>query len=172
MVRGAPQTNHAMSVAPLELPPPLFALAGGVSLDFDNTLVAQILIFVLLMFLLEPLLFRPVLRVFALREERTEGAKMQARELDERAGELYQRYQRELERVNRVATEERDRVRAETSKLEAEILHEARVAVSKVVEDGRKQVATEISRIRFDLGRESERLSHDIVARVLGRGAN
>jgi F-type H+-transporting ATPase subunit b len=143
-----------------------------VTLDFDNTLGIQIVIFVLLMFLLEPLLFRPVLRVFALREERTEGAKAQARELDERAGEIYQRYQRELERVNRVAAEERDRVRAETSKLEAEILREARASVAKVVEDGRKQLAAEMTRIRFDLGRESERLSHDIVERVAGRGAN
>ncbi len=161
-----------MSVAPLALPPPLLALSGGVTLDFDNTLGIQIVIFVLLMFLLEPLLFRPVLRVFALREERTEGAKAQARELDERAGEIYQRYQRELERVNRVAAEERDRVRAETSKLEAEILREARASVAKVVEDGRKQLAAEMTRIRFDLGRESERLSHDIVERVAGRGAN
>jgi len=161
-----------MSVAPLELPPPLLGLAGGVSLDFDNTLVFQILIFVLLMFLLEPLLFRPVLRVFALREERTVGAKAQARELDERAGEIYQRYQRELERVNRVAAEERDRIRAETAKVEGEILREARAATSRVVEDGRKQIAAEISRIRFDLGRESQRLSQDIVTRVLGREAN
>jgi len=161
-----------MSVAPLALPPPLLALAGGVTLDFDNTLGIQIVLFVLLMFLLEPLLFQPVLRVFALREERTEGAKAQARELDEQAGEIYQRYQRELEHVNRVAAEERDRVRAETSKLEAEILREARAAVGKIVDDGRKQIAAELTRIRFDLGRESERLSHDIVERVVGRGAN
>jgi len=161
-----------MSVASSEMAAPLLALAGGVSLDFDNTLVFQIAILVFLMFLLEPLLFAPVLRVFALREARTEGAKAQARELDEQAGELYQRYQRELERVNRVAAEERDRIRAETSKLEAEILREARAATGRVVEEGRRQVAAEMTRIRFDLGRESERLSQDIAERVLGRGAS
>jgi F-type H+-transporting ATPase subunit b len=159
-----------MNVAPL--PPPLLALAGGVTLDFDNSLVVQIFIFILLMFLLEPLLFKPVLRVFALREERTVGAKAQARELDERAGELYQRYQRELERVNRVAAEERDRVRAETSKLEAQILREARETSVRIVEDGRRQIAAEIGRVRFELGRESERLSQDIMQRVLGREFN
>jgi F-type H+-transporting ATPase subunit b len=161
-----------MSVVASALPPPLLALAGGVSLDFDNSLVFQIAIFILLMFLLEPLLFRPVLRVFALREERTEGAKAQARELDERAGEIYQRYERELERVNRAAAEERDRVRAETAKLEAEILREARAASASIVEDGRRQIAAEVARVRFELGRESERLSQDIMQRVLGREAN
>src|SRR5689334_17281241 len=161
-----------MSAAPTEIAAPILALAGGVSLDFDNTVVFQIVIFVFLMFLLEPLLFAPVLRVFALREARTEGAKAEARALDEQAGELYQRYQRELERVNRVAAEERDRVRAETSKLEAEILREARAATGRVIDDGRKQIAAEMTKIRFDLGRESERLSQDIAERVLGRGAN
>lgn len=160
-----------MSVAPL-LHPPLLALSGGVSLDFDNSLVVQIFIFILLMFVLEPLLFRPVLRVFALREERTEGAKAQARELDERAGEIYQRYERELERVNRVAAEERDRVRAETAKLEAEILKEARATSARIVEDGRRQTAAEVGRVRFDFGRESERLAQDIMRRVLGREFN
>ncbi|HEV8549303.1 MAG TPA: ATP synthase F0 subunit B [Polyangiaceae bacterium] len=150
----------------------MLGLAGGVSLDFDNTLVFQIFLFVVLMFLLEPLLFRPVLRVFALREDRTEGAKAQARELDERAGELYSRYQRELERVNRVAGEERDRMRAETAKLEAAVLTEARQATSRVVEEGRKQIAAEIARERFEVGRESEKLAHDISERVLGRGVN
>ena len=161
-----------MSAALPDLSAPVLALAGGVSLDFDNTLVFQIVIFILLMFLLEPLLFRPVLRVFALREERTEGAKAQARELEERAGELYVRYQKELERVNRVAAEERDRVRAETAKLEAEILREAREATARVVEDGRRQIEAEMSRVQFDVGRESERLARDITERVLGRGAN
>src|ERR1044072_8913744 len=123
-----------MTVASPEMPAPLLALAGGVSLDFDNTLVVQIFIFVLLMFLLEPLLFAPVLRVFALREERTEGAKAQARELDEQAGQLFSRSQRELERVNRVGGEERDRMRTETAKLEAAILNEARQATARVVE--------------------------------------
>jgi F-type H+-transporting ATPase subunit b len=161
-----------MSVAPSVLAHPVLALAGGVSLDFDNTLVFQIIIFIVLMFLLEPLLFRPVLRVFALREERTEGAKAQARELDEKAGELYLRYQRELERVNRIAGEERDRMRAETMKLEAEILGEARKATARIVEDGRRKVAAQLSQIQFELGKESERLAHDIAERVLGRGAN
>jgi F-type H+-transporting ATPase subunit b len=161
-----------MSAALPDFSAPVLALAGGVSLDFDNTLVFQIVIFVLLMFLLEPLLFRPVLRVFALREERTEGAKAQARELDERATDLYVRYRNELERVNRVAAEERDRMRAETSKLEAEILHEARAATARVVEDGRRQIEAELNRVQFDVGRESERLARDITERVLGRGAN
>ncbi|HWP05431.1 MAG TPA: ATP synthase F0 subunit B [Polyangiaceae bacterium] len=158
-----------MSVLPPGSAVPVLALSGGVTLDFDNTLVFQVFIFIVLMFLLEPLLFAPVLRVFALREDRTEGAKAQARELDERAGEIYVRYQKELERVNRVAAEERDKVRAETIKLEAEILAEARAAAGRIVEDGRKQIAAELSRVQFEVGRESERIATELAEHVLGR---
>jgi len=158
-----------MSVLPPGSAVPVLALSGGVTLDFDNTLVFQVFIFIVLMFLLEPLLFAPVLRVFALREDRTEGAKAQARELDERAGEIYVRYQKELERVNRVAAEERDKVRAETIKLEAEILAEARAAAGRIVEDGRKQIAAELSRVQFEVGRESERIATELAEQVLGR---
>jgi F-type H+-transporting ATPase subunit b len=150
---------------------PVLALSGGVTLDFDNTVVFQIAIFVVLMFVLEPLLFTPVLRIFAAREERTEGARARARELDERAGELLRRYEGEIERVNRVAAEERDRLRAETTKLEAEILKEARDASARIVEEGRRRTADEVARIRFELGRESERISQELVTHVLGRGA-
>ena len=146
----------------------LSAASGGVTLDFDHTVIFQMGLFVLLMFLLEPLLFQPVLRIFALREERTEGARAKARALEERAGELLKRYEKELEKVHRVAAAERDRLRQETSALEAEILHEARGATTKILEDGRRRIETEVNRIRFDLGRESEQISRRIVEKALG----
>lgn len=143
--------------------------AGGVELDFNRTVILQMVVFTLLILILKPLLFDPMLRVFALREERTEGAKQSARELLGKAGELLKRYEVELERVNQAAAEERDRIRAETAKLEAEILRDARDVTARITEEGRRKIETEVSRIRFDLGREAERISHDIEARLLGR---
>lgn len=147
----------------------LVAMSGGVTLDFDNTVILQAALFTLLILILKPLLFDPMLRVFALREERTEGAKATARELQERAGELLTKYENELSRVARSAAEERDKLRAETARLEAEIMREARDAVAKIIEQGRKSIEAEVDKVRFDLGRESERNASLIVARVLGR---
>ena len=145
----------------------LVAMSGGVTLDFDNTVILQAVLFTLLLLILKPLLFDPMLRVFALREERTEGARATARELQERAGELLGEYERELGRVSQVAAEERDRLRAETARLEAAILNEAREATSRILETGRKRIETEVNAIRFDLGRASERSAEEIVARLL-----
>ena len=150
----------------------LNAMAGGVPLDFDRTVLVQIIVFTFLILVLKPLLFDPVLKVFALREERTEGARATARELQEKAGELLQRYEKELERVHQVAAEERELLRSETSKLEAQILNEAREVTTRLVADGRHKIETEVNAIRFDLGKESERVAQLIVARVSGTEAN
>jgi F-type H+-transporting ATPase subunit b len=143
-----------------------------IELDFNNVVVFQVVIFVFLILVLKPLLFDPMLKVFALREERTDGARETARELEEEAGELLTQYEGELRRVSQAAAEERDRLRAEATKLEAQILNEARAAASKIVEDGRKRIDTEVNSIRFELGKQSERLAADIATRVLGREAN
>ncbi len=151
----------------------MLAMSGSpIDLDFNNVVVFQAVIFVFLIVVLKPLLFDPMLKVFGLREERTEGARDTARELEEQAGELLTRYEAELTRVNQAAAEERDRLRAETTKLEAQILNEAREATSKIVEDGRRRIETEVNAIRFELGKQSERLASDIATRVLGREAN
>ena len=138
------------------------AMAGGVPLDFDRTVLVQIIVFTFLILVMKPLLFDPVLKV----------AKATARELQEKAGELLQKYEKELERVHQVAAEERELLRSETAKLEAEILNEARAVTTRLVEDGRRKIETEVNAIRFDLGKESERVAQMIVDRVSGQGAN
>jgi len=148
------------------------AMAGGVPLDFDRTVLLQIVVFAVLIVVLKPLLFDPVLKVFALREERTEGARATARELQEKAGELLQRYEKELERVQQVAADERELLRSETSKLEAEILREAREATTRIVEDGRRKIEAEVNSIRVAVGAESEKVAQMIVERVAGQGVN
>src|SRR6185503_15414388 len=98
---------------------------GAVTIDFARTFVVQMILFGFLILVLKPLLFDPVLKVFEEREKRTEGARAEAREMQEEAGELLTRYEKKMEQVNQVAAEERERIRTETAKLEAEILGEA-----------------------------------------------
>jgi F-type H+-transporting ATPase subunit b len=142
---------------------------GAVNIDFDLTFIGQMVVFGALFLVLKPLMFDPVLRLFEEREKRTDGAKAAAREMQEKAGELLRKYEHELEKVQRVAAEERDRIRAETIRLEAEEMRASRELAAKIVEDGRERIQEEIHAIRFELGRDSERLAHDVAARVLGR---
>jgi len=140
-----------------------------VNIDFDLTFLGQMVVFSVLIVLLKPLLYDPILRLFEEREKRTDGAKADARSMQEKAGELLRKYEHELEKVHRVAAEERDRVRGETARLEAEQMNEARALAAKIIDEGRERIEEEIHSIKFELGRDSERLARDIAGRVLGR---
>lgn len=137
--------------------------------DFDLTFVLQMVVFATLIVVLQPLLFRPVLRVFEERERRTEGARDSARSMQEEAGELLSRYEKELAKVHEVARQERDRIRAETAKVEAEVMGRARETANRILEEGRARIERERGQIEFSLGRESERLARNAAEAVLGR---
>ncbi len=144
-------------------------LAAGPTVDFDLTVMVQALVFLGLAWVLKPLLFDPMLRIFEERELRTDGARAEARELEERAGELLQRYEREYERVTRAASEERERIRGETSKLEAQILSEARDRATRQVDEGRRAIAGQLTALKAELEQQSTRLAKDMARAVLGR---
>ena len=137
--------------------------------DFDLTFVLQMLVFASLIVVLRPLLFEPVLRVFEERERRTEGARSDARSMQEQAGELLTQYERELAKVQEVARQERERVRSETARMESELMVKARDTANQIVERGREEIERERRQIEFQLGRESERLARSLAEAVLGR---
>ena len=139
------------------------------TIDFDLTFVLQMVVFAALIVVLGPLLFNPVLRLFEERERRTDGAKTSARQMQEEAGELAARYETELEKVHDVARQERDRVRSETAKVEAELMEVTRRAVDEIVVDGRAKIEKERQRLGFELGQQSERLARVLAESVLGR---
>ena len=142
---------------------------GGVNLDFDFTFVVQMVAFSTLVIILKPLLFDPLLKLFEERERRTEGAKLLARRMDERAGEILKRYETELESVRRAAAEEREKLRAEGTRLEAQILAEARADVAQLVEKGKASLELERQRLRAELASQSGQIARLIASRVLGR---
>lgn len=137
--------------------------------DFDLTFVLQMVVFAALIVVLRPLLYDPVLRVLEEREKRTEGARDNARSMQEEAGDLLSRYEKELAKVHEVARGERDKARAETGRIEADLMAQARDAANAIVEQGRLQLERERRQLEFSLGQESERLARSMAEAVLGR---
>lgn len=144
-------------------------LVAAVSIDLNKTVLLQMVIFAVLIVVLKPLLFDPILKVFALREERTEGERERARKLQLKAGDLLTRYEQELERVNEEASKERDQARLETARLEAEILDAARKVTQGVEREGRERIEREVNQLRAELGRQSTLIARQIASKVLGR---
>jgi F-type H+-transporting ATPase subunit b len=142
---------------------------AAVTVDFDKSVFLQMILFSLLIIVLKPLLFDPMLRVFALREEKTEGAKAEARAMQERAAEILLNYEKEVARVRAEATTERDNLRKETARVEAEILEQARAASEKIVSEGRAKLESEIAGLTSDLEKQTVALANELSRQVVGR---
>jgi len=59
------------------------------------------------------MLFDPMLKLFAEREKRIDGAKLEARKIDEKSGEALTKYDTEMGKARALANLERDKIRAE-----------------------------------------------------------
>ena len=147
----------------------LFASSSAVNVDFDLTFLAQLVLFTTFIVVMKPMLFDPLLRVFEERERRTEGAKDEAREMDEEAIQLSKRYEAELEKAHKVAAAEREKARLETAKIEAKILAEARAEVAVILEQGKARNASEVKQMRDDLEKGRPALAAEIASKMVGR---
>jgi F-type H+-transporting ATPase subunit b len=144
-------------------------VAEGVEVDFDLSFVVQVGFFLLLLVVLKPLLFDPMLKLFEEREKRTLGAKAQARKIDEKSASALSEYEAQMANARGEANAERDRLRAEGMKAEAELLGEVRRATAATLDEGKKKALAEATRAREALQAQTSDLARDVATRVLGR---
>lgn len=148
----------------------LFAAAPqAIDVDVNLTFVVQLVLFVGLTLILKPILFDPMLKLFEEREKRIDGAKLQARKIDEKSATALAKYEGEMAKARAAAAAERDTIRAEALKREQEILAETRAATTKVLDDGKRAAHAEADRARAALKAEAAQMARDLASRVLGR---
>ena len=141
----------------------------AIQVDFDSTFLVQLVLFVALTLILKPLLFDPMLKLFEEREKLTDGAKAQARKMDEKSATALAEYESAMAKARASANAEREKVRAEGLKREAEILASVRASTTKVLEDGKKTAQAEAQRARAELKAGAPKLAEELAERVLGR---
>jgi F-type H+-transporting ATPase subunit b len=151
-----------LGVAPTAAPSPI-------SVDVDLTFVVQLVLFVGLTLVLKPVLFDPMLKLFEEREKRIDGAKVQARKIDEKSATALAQYESEMARARSAAGAERDKIRGEALKREQEILGAVRAATSKTIEDGKRAAHAEAEKTRAALKADAAAVARDLASRVLGR---
>jgi F-type H+-transporting ATPase subunit b len=147
----------------------LAAAPQAINVDVDATFVVQLVLFIGLTLILKPVLFDPMLKLFEEREKRIDGAKAQARKIDEKSATALAKYEGEMAKARAKANAERDAIRVEAQKKEQEILAQVRAATTKVLEDGKRAAQGEAARARASLKAEGGTISRELASRVLGR---
>ena len=142
---------------------------GGVTVDLDASLLVQVALFVVLLLILKPLLFEPMLKLFEEREKRIEGTRREASKEDERSAKALAKYEAILGKARDAGAAERDSLRSEGTRKEAEAMAQVRQVVATTIEQGRAVLATDAKKTREDLAAEAAILGRGIASRVLGR---
>src|ERR1035438_8114936 len=91
----------------------LAAAPQAINVDVDLTFVIQLVLFVGLTFILKPVLFDPMLKLFEEREKRIDGAKLQARRIDDKSVTALTKYEGEMANARCPGGAERVRIRRE-----------------------------------------------------------
>lgn len=145
------------------------SLLLNISVDLDKSVFLQMILFAVLVMVMKPLLFDPMLTLFAAREAGTDGARSDAREMQEKAAELLRKYEAQVKGAHARASEAREASRRETAELEGRIVAEARRAADSILSEGQARIAAEIRTLEQDLERVRPEMIRAIGARVLGR---
>lgn len=148
---------------------PSSTLFASVNVDLDKSVFLLMALFSLLIVALKPLLFDPMLRVFALREKRTDGAKAEARKMQERAADILLNYEEEVAKVRSDATAERDELRKQSAQLESKILAEGRAQAEELTRKGRAEVAEEMGVLAKQLADHTGQMAIQIANKAMGR---
>jgi F-type H+-transporting ATPase subunit b len=142
---------------------------GGVNVDLDASFVVQIVIFLVLLAILKPLLFDPMLKLFEEREKRIEGTRREAAKEDKRSAEALAKYEAVLAKAREAGNAESATIRGEGTKRETALLADVRAQVAATLEEGRGGIASAKRDARARLGADAQTLGRQIATRVLGR---
>lgn len=135
----------------------------------DWTLGLQIINFLILLFVLNVLLYRPLRELLGKRKGAIDGGHARARELQQSIDDKMARYQEQLQVARLQGNEERAVLRAAALKDEAQIVAEAHASASERLQQIKDRVAAEAGQARQQLRGDAEVLAGQVAARILGR---
>jgi len=138
-------------------------------IDLNLTLIIQLAVVLSLMVILSQIAFKPFLSLLQARKERIEGAEKRARELQQQAEELIERYREAISAAQAQGATIREEIRQESLAKEMEILQQAMEEANQVIKEIKMKIAEETGLARRDLRLQAQNLSREITARILGR---
>jgi F-type H+-transporting ATPase subunit b len=144
-------------------------LSGGSIIDLDGTIFVQLGMFFTAFVLLYVLVFKPMVAVLEAREQAIDGAKDQAKQLDQEVKNKQATFENELRKVRSASGEERERLRTEGLELERKLLERVRDETTMVMNDARARLDIEARRARTELNSQRAELARQIASKVIGR---
>lgn len=138
-------------------------------IEVNFTLLIQIGNFLLLMFVLNKVLYKPILRVLEERDERIGGGQEKAKNLIEEGQNLFNAYNQKLHTAKIDAITVKNATRKEAVDQANEIIDGARKQAEDIVLDVQNEMTVEITRVKRELEPELGIMASTIAQQILGR---
>jgi F-type H+-transporting ATPase subunit b len=144
-------------------------IATSIQLVPDGTLLLHLIIIVLMVWVLNRTLFKPINQILEERERRGEGLMSEAAKLAVSVEESLRSYEQTLrgaraEGYSRLEQERAEAIRSRESQLGA-----AKVEVNELIATEKQQIAKQVEQARGTLAQEARKLAIEISTRILGR---
>ena len=161
----------SLGIAMLCIALPAQAAEGGLNLlpDFTRTLPGLILVFAVLVYPLNALLFRPIIKALDERDERIAGTRTKAEKLSQDAQAVLEEYETAVRQAREEAERSRRGKLEEARARMIETTVAARGEAERKLEEARVELASTLDGARATLRSQADDLAREAAARVLGR---
>lgn len=147
-------------------------LSGASIIDLDGTVLVQLALFLLSLFVLRRLLFRPWLRLMEVRQQATVGTRHEAEKLMAQAQAMSARVDKEMQRVRQVAHLEAERLRQQSAEKASLVVARARKDYEEHTAEAAARLRDEADEARRGLHQSEAELARQLVSQMLGREMN
>ncbi len=137
--------------------------------SIDSTMWFQMANFLILMFVLNVVLFKPILRVLERREKHFQGLDEEVKSLDQSVEEKMANYEEKLRQARLEAMNEKNEIQQKASGEGKSKMDEARNEILQIFDDFKQKIDKEMSSARKILKTQAEKISVEISEKVLGR---
>jgi F-type H+-transporting ATPase subunit b len=151
---------------------PLGFAENSIQLVPDGTLILHVIIILVMVFVLNATLYKPINRILEAREKRTRGRMSEAQEIMTDVSQKLANYEKQLRqaRADAYALSEQERTAAMQARQQK--LNEVREQLSASIAKEKQVIAGQADDARASLEDESRKIASDISSRVLNRRVN
>lgn len=137
-------------------------------LDINMWFFVLALNFLALLFILNIILFKPLLKIFKEREDIVKGSLDAAKDMANRGEESIARLNKELAETRNKAKDVFEALKAEGLQNQKEVLSKAEAEASKVLEKAKAALKAEAEKARTTLRADVDKFSDEIVRKLVG----
>lgn len=137
-------------------------------LELNKWFFVLLLNFLVLLFVLNLIFFKPLLRLFADRERAIKGPLEAAREMEIKKEEAVSRMTAELKAAREKAKQLSEDLMREGMQIQKEALEGANIQAHGLIEKAKRELKTETEKARQTLRSDIEEFSDDIVRKLAG----